>query len=110
MKKLLIALSISSLFVLLITRLPSDNEIPSTLTHFIPCEAGCTTKYGPNAVWDYNKKECWSCPPGYVRNFELVTSRRACVLYKYGLYADAKREGKLDCGEIIADSNIQPKR
>jgi len=101
MRKPLIAIGIISLFLLLITRLPSNKELPTTFTSLLPCETGCPDKYGSNAVWDFNQKECWSCPPGYVRNFELVTSRRACVLYKYGLYADAKREGKLDCGEML---------
>ena len=107
-KKTVLAMGIFSLFGLLLIMFPSTKHTPTTLIRPLPCEAGCPTKYGQHAVWDFNKKECWSCPPGYVRSFELVTSRRACVLYNYGLYADARREGKLDCGEvIIAHSNKQ---
>lgn len=110
MKKSLIAMGTISLFAILIALFPSTKETPTILTSPLPCEAGCPTKYGQNAVWDYNEKECWSCPPGYVRSFELVTSRRACVFYKYGLYADARREGKLDCGEAIIADNRTPKK
>jgi len=87
------------LFVLFVT--PAA-KVDTTLkvSALIPCYTGCPGQYGSTAFYDFKLQECWSCPKGYSPTLEGVYSRRACKQYTYGLYADARRLGKLACGDL----------
>ena len=78
------------------------DKIDTTLkvSTLLPCYTGCPGQYGATAFYDFKLQECWSCPKGYSPTLEGVYSRRACKQYTYGLYADARRLGKLACGDL----------
>lgn len=88
------------LFLLFVTP-ASKVDKPIKSSTILPCYTGCPDEYGSTAFYDFKLQECWSCPKGYSPTLEGVYSRRACKQYKYGLYADARRLGRLVCGELL---------
>lgn len=88
------------LFLLLVTP-TSKVDKPLKTSNLLPCYTSCPDQYGSTAFYDFKLQECWSCPKRYTPTLEGVYSRRASKQYKYGLYADAKRLGKLTCRESL---------
>ncbi len=66
---------------------------------------GCSNKYGRGAFFDpRNGGECWTCPGGYKRTLEAVTSSKACAKdLIFGPFSRATRKGSDGCNSGIAD-------
>jgi hypothetical protein len=65
---------------------------------------GCKRKYGGGAFYDPRKGgECWTCPRGYKRTLEAVTSGKACSKGVFGPFSRATRKGKSGCNSGFKD-------
>ncbi len=65
---------------------------------------GCKRKYGGGAFFDPRKGgECWTCPRGYKRTLEAVTSAKACSKGIFGPFSRATRKGKNGCDRGFKD-------